>query len=434
MTSLSKRASNVINRKDTDGISLLEYQQLAEKNLFNVNGNPGGIVNLGTSENKLMFDILQRKLATVNLSDFPERHTQYCDMRGTSEFRESLAKFLDHYMKPLEPIDKDNLFVFNGCDSVIEMLAFAMCDAGEGVLVPSPCYSIFDNDFRNRMQSVVHMVALTSKPNKKYGETKPFELSAARLQDAYSEATQKGIKVKGIILTNPHNPLGIIYNEKELMSYIDFAAEHKLHVIIDEIYSLSVFQENASMVSGLALKNVPDPDRLHIVWGFSKDLALSGFRCGLVHTWNQEIKKVLHTNIMFQSVSTVAQYVLKHIIDDLDWLDNVYFSTNRKRLREAHAFFTRELKTIGIEVVSAEGETFVWADFRKFVRPLTRQTELKLFHSLMDHGVFIPPGMGFCSTEVGWFRIIVTVGWDSSKVGIERLKEALKMFDKLQQQ
>ena len=95
-----------------------------------------------------------------------------------------------------------------------------------------------------------------------------------------------------------------------------FCAEEKLHVIVDEVYGMSVFRadeeeeeeeegpkeeqevvvvkaangnikSNGRFVSSLVFgKNkLPDPERTHFVWSLSKDFALSGFRMGLVHSY-----------------------------------------------------------------------------------------------------------------------------------------------------
>ena len=44
---------------------------------------------------------------------------------------------------------------------------------------------------------------------------------------------------------------------------------HKLHVVLDEIYALSVF-EGSFTSSVFALDDIPDPQRTHWIWGFSK--------------------------------------------------------------------------------------------------------------------------------------------------------------------
>lgn len=45
---------------------------------------------------------------------------------------------------------------------------------------------------------------------------------------------------------------------------------HGLHVISDEIYALSVFDEHAKFTSILAVSNIPDRTRIHVTWSFSK--------------------------------------------------------------------------------------------------------------------------------------------------------------------
>ena len=50
--------------------------------------------------------------------------------------------------------------------------------------------------------------------------------------------------------------------------YISY--RHDLHIIMDEIYGLSVWAENSMFHSVLSLKDVPDPNKTHFVWSFSK--------------------------------------------------------------------------------------------------------------------------------------------------------------------
>ena len=49
-----------------------------------------------------------------------------------------------------------------------------------------------------------------------------------------------------------------------------FFHRHDLHVIMDEIYGLSVWDQNSSFHSVLSLKDIPDPNKTHFVWSFSK--------------------------------------------------------------------------------------------------------------------------------------------------------------------
>ncbi|XP_070553584.1 1-aminocyclopropane-1-carboxylate synthase-like protein 1 [Ptychodera flava] len=99
---------------------------------------------------------------------------------------------------------------------------------------------------------------------------KPFQLTVDMLEDALGQATQKGINIRGLFLINPHNPLGDIYSKQLLIDCLHFAKRHGLHVIVDEIYMLSVFDDDAEFTSVLSLEDLPDPDRTHFTWSFRR--------------------------------------------------------------------------------------------------------------------------------------------------------------------
>ena len=72
----------------------------------------------------------------------------------------------------------------------------------------------------------------------------------------------QGVKVKGLILINPQNPLGDIYSPGELREYLEFAKRYNLHVIIDEIYRLSVLDEHENV---LGMESLSDLNNTHVI-------------------------------------------------------------------------------------------------------------------------------------------------------------------------
>lgn len=50
---------------------------------------------------------------------------------------------------------------------------------------------------------------------------------------------QKGFRVKFVLLTNPNNPLGVIYHPDVIRGTIRWARKRSMHTIVDEIYALS---------------------------------------------------------------------------------------------------------------------------------------------------------------------------------------------------
>lgn len=51
---------------------------------------------------------------------------------------------------------------------------------------------------------------------------------------------QKGMTPKFILLTNPNNPLGVIYSREVMLTIVQWARKRRMHTIVDEIYALGV--------------------------------------------------------------------------------------------------------------------------------------------------------------------------------------------------
>ena len=112
------------------------------------------------------------------------------------------------------------------------------------------------------------------------------------LEVAYSDAPDPK-RIKGLVVSNPHNPFAQCYPRDVLLQCLKFCKERGLHYVSDEIYALSVFDSPTTkgnpFVSVLSLMNearsdselreeLMDRSRVHVVWSVSKDFGCSGTR------------------------------------------------------------------------------------------------------------------------------------------------------------
>jgi gliotoxin/aspirochlorine biosynthesis aminotransferase len=103
------------------------------------------------------------------------------------------------------------------------------------------------------------------------------------LEEAYQSSS---CPIKALVLSNPHNPLGRYYPKEVLEQCMVFCQQHKIHLISDEVFALSGFSspdfsDIPRFISCLSLDPSVvgcDPERVHVVWSMSKDLAASGIR------------------------------------------------------------------------------------------------------------------------------------------------------------
>ncbi|XP_052454075.1 1-aminocyclopropane-1-carboxylate synthase-like protein 1 [Carassius gibelio] len=393
-------------------------------NKHDENSNPHGIINLGTSENKLCFDLLQKRLMRPDMLQIEPAFLQYPDWKGHSFLREEVAKFLSDYCCSPKPLKPKNVVVMNGCGSLFSALAATLCDPEDAILIPSPFYGVITEDVGLYSSVKLHHVPLYSQPTG--SDVRPFQLTVEKLENSLKDAKKEGLNIKALILLNPHNPLGEVYSSEEMISFLEFAKMHKLHVIVDEIYMLSVFNETDTFRSVLSLDGLPDPQRTHIMWGVSKDFAMAGMRVGMVYSENRDLVQALDQLGCFHGVPGPTQYQMAQLLRDRDWLNGEFLPENRRRLREAHSFMTEELKKLDIPFLHRSAGFFIWADLSKYLRVKTFAEELSLWRCFLKHKVLLSCGQAFSCVSPGWFRIIFTDQLHKLKLGMQRFKCALE--------
>ncbi|XP_058439435.1 1-aminocyclopropane-1-carboxylate synthase-like protein 1 isoform X2 [Marmota monax] len=339
--------------------------------------NPNGVINLGTSENKLCFDLLSRRVV-----------------------------------------------VLNGCASIFSALATVLCEVGEAFLIPTPYYGAITQHIYLYGNVRLAYVYLDSEVTGQ--DTRPFQLTVEKLETALQGAESEGVKVKGLILINPQNPLGDIYSPGELQEFLGFAKRHSLHVILDEIYMLSVFQESLEFRSVLSLERLPDPQRTHVLWGMSKDFGMSGLRFGTLYTENQDVATAVASLCRYHGLSGLVQYQVSKLLQDRDWINRVYLPENLARLKAAHTYVSEELRALGVPFLNRGAGFFIWVDLRKYLRKATFEEETLLWRRFLDNKVLLSFGKAFECKEPGWFRVVFSDRPQRLRLGMQRVRQVLE--------
>ena len=249
--------------------------------------NAQGHIILLIAENKLTTGMVVKRLRQVK--NVPDSVLGYTSFRGDPLFRAAIAKYVQQtFASDAGAIDPECLAVSAGCGAVIDNVCFAVCDRGSEVLIPAPYYPAFDNDLRVR--SGVEPVPVFSSSGSAGLPTNED------LDKAFSSCSNPRV----LLLTNPHNPLGTVLNAQQVHRCIKWALMRGLHVISDEIYANSVHApEGSREVFRSAMAMAPDlaeklgeelvAQRLHTIFGFSKDFCASGLRVGCIHTKNRRL-------------------------------------------------------------------------------------------------------------------------------------------------
>lgn len=255
-----------------------------------------------------------------------------------------------------------------------------------------------------------------------------FEITESALEEAYKQAHKLDLRVKGVLVTNPSNPLGTTLTLKELNLLVDFIQAKRIHLISDEIYSGTVFDSPSfiSIMEVLKNRNLMNTEvweRIHIVYSLSKDLGLPGFRVGAIYSNDDMVVSAATKMSSFGLVSSQTQYLLSAMLSDKEFTQN-YISENQKRLKQRHDMMVSGLLEAGISCLKSNASLFCWVDMRHLLSSNTFEAEMELWKDIVYNvGLNISPGSSCHCTEPGWFRVcFANMSEETLNLAIQRIK------------
>ncbi len=394
------------------GERLLADQAMPEylQEHFRRAGDPG-YIPLCVAENRLVWDLLAPKVTAPR--EVPPAALGYDAMVGSRSFRQRLARFMARTFLGRE-LAPEQVAVLAGAGSVLETLFYALGDPGDGVLVPTPSYAGFWLDLETR--DGLRIVPVHRSPDD------GFRLTPERLDRALAGA---GRPVRALLVTSPDNPLGTVLSRDELETVLSWAEAAGLHVVLDEVYALSVFGERP--FTSVARLRPSLGERVHIVWAFSKDFAASGLRCGVLASENQRVLAAVDGLAYWACCSGDTQVLLGEMVADDGWADR-YLAAMQARLGAAYRAVAGELRAGGVPFFPAEAGFFVLVDLRGFLPEPTWEAEHALWRRLLDRaGVNLTPGAALRADRPGFARLcFASVPPEVAGAGVRRLVEVLR--------
>nr|QEI21537.1 aminocyclopropane-1-carboxylic acid synthase [Litchi chinensis] len=399
---------------------------------YEESSNPSGVIQMGLAENQVSFDLLEKYLEQHSeasswgkgATGFKE-NALFQDYHGLKSFRQAMASFMEQIRGSRAKFDPDRVVLTAGATAANELLTFILADPGDALLVPTPYYPGFDRDLRWRTGVKIVPIHCDSSNN--------FQITRQAMEAAYKEAEAKKMKVRGVLITNPSNPLGATIQRKVLEEILDFATHKNIHLVSDEIYSGSVFSssEFVSIAEILEARHYRNSERVHIVYSLSKDLGLPGFRVGTIYSYNDKVVTTARRMSSFTLISSQTQHLLASMLSNKKFTEN-YIETNRERLRKRYEMIIEGLKSAGIECLKGNAGLFCWMNLSPLLEKPTREGELALWESILHEvKLNISPGSSCHCSEPGWFRVcFANMSEQTLEVALKRIHDFIVSCDK----
>lgn len=219
-----------------------------------------GVVSLGWGIPSFETPLYIREAVQQALAD---NHAigKYAPVRGLPELREAIAtKFQRQWGVGIDP--KNEIIVTVGAMEALLITLLTLVDAGDEILLTSPGFASHTEQILLAGGKPVYIDLI---------EEEGWKLSSEKVAEVITPRT------KAMILTNPSNPTGTVFEESELRNIAELAIKHDFYLITDETYHFLVY-DNKHLFSLFSIPALRD--RLVGCYSFSKEYAMTGWRVG----------------------------------------------------------------------------------------------------------------------------------------------------------
>lgn len=338
-------------------------------------------------------------------------HVTYAPSDGVPELREEWARWMNGTLGI--QTSPERYLITMGASEGLVFLFTAVCDPGDEILTFDPTYA---NYLGFAAQTGVRLVALESS----------FEEEFA-LPDNSIITKHFTSRTRAILLCNPNNPTGILYDTSDIERLLNLCREHELYLIIDETYREIVF-DGRPLSSGISI--ACDDPHLVVVDSLSKRFSLCGARIGALYVPHQELhQKLLYLAQARLSAATIEQLAASYMLREVpfNYLDEI-----RRVYQSRRDCMVEELRAVdGVSCSRSQGAFYLLANL-----PVENAEDFARFlleeYSQDGRTLFVAPARGFYSVSgkgVSEIRLAYVLEEDSIRDAISILAGGLAAYD-----
>lgn len=287
----------------------------------------------------------------------------------------------------------------NGTQEGVGHLGLALLDPGDTILVPDPCYPVFEAGAKIADAKL---------------EYYPLVAEHNYLPYVAGIDPQVADRAKYMIVSLPANPVGSVGTPEVYEEIIAFAREHDLLIVHDNAYSDIVFDGE----SGGSFLQYPGALEVGVeFFSLSKSFNVTGARIGFLVGREDVVQAFakLRSQIdfgMFFPVQKAAIACLNGPRDEVE--------AQRLKYQERRDALCDGLEGLGWERPNAHGSMFVWAKL-----PGGRTNSMAFCEELMEKaGVVVTPGASFGPSGEGHVRMALVLPPDQIALAVEAIREA----------
>jgi len=334
-----------------------------------------------------------------------QKNFRYTPAAGLPELREAVAAktLRDSGLQ----VDPAQVIVTNGGKQAVYQAFQAVVNPGDEVLLPAPYWTTYPEAIRLADGTPVEVFA---------GADQDYKVTVEQLEAARTE------KTTALVFVSPSNPTGSVYTRDETAAIGQWALEHGIWIISDEIYQNLVY-DGVKAVS--IVEAVPEvAGQTILVNGVAKTYAMTGWRLGWMVGPRDAIK--IAANLQSHLCSNVNNIAQRAAIAALNGPQDEAEAFRQAFDRRRRLIVAELSKIDGMTVPTPQGAFYVYPDVRGLLGRTwagkTPTTSLELADLILDEAeVAAVPGEAFGPS--GYLRLSYALGDDQLLEGVQRLQK-----------
>ncbi|MFY8349660.1 pyridoxal phosphate-dependent aminotransferase [Pseudoalteromonas sp. SSM20] len=338
----------------------------------------------------------------------------YCDSKGLYSARVSIYQYYQN--KKFTNLSIDNIFIGNGVSELIQMATQALLNSNDEVLIPAPDYPLWTASVKLAGGNPVHYIC---------DEEQDW---FPDINDIKSKITSK---TKAIVLINPNNPTGAVYDEALLNDLLGLAREHNLLVFSDEIYEKIIYDN----IPYTSIASLCDDVPIITFNGLAKTYRAAGLRMGWMVLSGKisQLEEYIQGLEMLASMrlcaNVPAQYAIQQALGGVQSIDELILPGGR--LYQQRDIIFEGLNAIeGVSCVKPKGALYGFAKFDR-KRFNVKDDEKLILDLLKQERILLVHGRAFNWPKPDHFRLVFLPHQDQLKPAIEGIQRFFASYQQV---
>lgn len=341
-----------------------------------------------------------------------DNYTRYTPSSGALDLKQAVC----HRMKEDCGVDygTNEVVISSGAKHLVYLALRVLVDPGDEVILPTPAWVSY-----YEMIQMAGGVPVTVPAT----EEEHFKLTPEKLEAAITP------KTKAIILNNPSNPTGMVYDEARLRVLADVCVKHDLYIVADEIYYGLVY--DGKPFTSLAALGNDVRDRVILINGVSKSYAMTGWRIGYALA-RPEIAKVM-SNYVSHSTGSPCSISQKAAIAGLSESQEEVLAM-KEAFQARRDYIVSRVKAMPyVSCIRPEGAFYIMMNIQTLIGRRIGGTLIETADDFCDQflkqgRVAVVSGEGFDAP--GFVRWSYAASMENLKEGLDRLERFLAKVEK----